>query len=287
MKRARVKSVTAALALVLVVLVAALALAAPRPSLANGSAAAQGTPAATQTARSNPANGPAGAFLSIHPQAGFPLDPFLVTVQGGGAVKASTLAPDCAGYVAAGPTVTVDYQGSVDLLRVFFYSDGDPTLVVRTPDGKYLCNDNTNAALLDPTIEVAKPAKGRYDVWIGSAQAKDLIPGFLVFTGHGNVYASNLALEDLVKRPALVEVLTHRERLTNAAARINEALAAVKSVEKLAPGTGSLTAQVTARGELPAPELAAGDALCGGLISVAPNFAFDWSGEAKAIGAMF
>jgi hypothetical protein len=227
------------------------------------------------------------AFVSINPEAGFPLDPFLMTLQGGGPVDATTMAKECKGYVTKNPTVSVDYKGKADMLKVFFYSDGDPILIVQTPDGKVLCNDNTNAVLLDPTVTLVKPGQGRYDIWVGSALARDLIPGFLVFTGHGDVHAGKLALQELVRRPALVEVLPQRDRLANAAALVKEALAAVKSADKLTPESKPLTAQVTAEGNLPTPELATGDTFCGGLISVAPNYAFEWAGQAKAAGVMF
>jgi hypothetical protein len=227
------------------------------------------------------------AFVTINPEAGFPLDPFIMSLQGGGPVEASTLAKACKGYITQNPTVSLEYKGKADMLKVFFYSDGDPILMIQTPDGKMLCNDNTNAALLDPTVTLTKPAQGKYDIWVGSALARDLIPGFLVFTGHNDVHAGKLALQELVKRPTLVEVLPQRDRLTSAAARVKEALAAVKTAEKLAPGSVPLTAQVTAEGNLPIPELATGDTLCGGLVSVAPSYAFDWSGQTKAIGAMF
>ena len=226
------------------------------------------------------------AFVSISPEAGFPLDPFLMTLQGGGPVDASTIAVECKGYVTKNPTVSVDYKGKADMLKVFFYSDGDPILLIQTPDGKVLCSDNTNAVLLDPTVTLTKPGQGRYDIWIGSALARDLIPGFLVFTGRSDVHAGRLDLQELVKRPALVEVLPQRDRLTRAAARVEEAIAAVKSAEKLAPGGGRLTARVKAEGDLPAPELATADTYCGGLITVAPSYAFDWSGQAKAVGVM-
>jgi hypothetical protein len=227
------------------------------------------------------------AFISINPEAGFPLDPFIISLQAGGPVEAGTIAVECHGYVTKNPTVSVDYKGKADILKVFFYSDGDPILIVQTPDGKVLCNDNTNLALLDPTVMLMKPGAGRYDIWVGSALARDLIPGFLAFTGHGDVGAGKLALQELVKRPAVAEVLPQRARLANAADRLKEAIAAVKSAEKLPPGGGPLTAQVTAEGNLPTPELATGDTLCGGLISVAPSYAFEWTGQAKAAGVMF
>ena len=159
-------------------------------------------------------------------------------------------------------------------------------MLIQTPDGKYLCNDNTNPALLDPTVTLTKPAQGRYNIWLGSALARDLIPGFLVFTGQGDVSAGGLALQNLVKRPVQPRVAVEQSADVRRH-RVAEAQAAVKSAEKLAPGGGPLTAQVTAAGDLPAPEVATGGSLCGGLITVAPSYAFEWSGQAKALGVMF
>lgn len=245
------------------------------------------TGAAAQTTNSVAQAEPPAAYITINPEAGFPLDPFIVSLQGGGPVAASTLSPECKGYVPKGPAVTVDYKGKADLLKAFFYSDGDTVLVIQTPDGKYLCNDDTNTLLLDPTVEIQKPAQGRYSVWVGSSLAKDLVPGFLVFTAKGNVSAGTLALKDLVKRPAQAELTPARDRLLEAAKRIAEARAAIKAPEPLKPGGGPLTKEVTASGMLPVPELSTGDTLCGGLVTIAPDYAFDWSGEAKALGVMF
>jgi hypothetical protein len=259
--------------------IAALSLALLAALLATG-AAAQSPSRAVQAE-------PPPAFITINPEAGFPLDPFIISLQGGGPEAASALSPDCKGYIPKAPAVTVDYKGKADLLKVFFYSDGDPTLVIQAPDGKYLCNDDTNEVLLDPTIEISKPAEGRYNVWVGSSLAKDLVPGFLVFTGHGNVSAGTLSLKDLVKRPALPEVAPIRQRLVAAGQRIAEALAAVKAPEALKPGGSPLTREVTADGMLPVPELSTGETLCGGLVKVVPDLAFDLASGAKALGVMF
>lgn len=230
---------------------------------------------------------PETAFITVDPEAGFPLDPFIISLQAGGPVDASTVAKACKGFVAKRPAVTVDYNGKAEILKVFFYSDGDPVLMIQTPDGKFACNDNTSPTLLDPTVTLTKPAQGRYNVWLGSALAGDLIPGFLVFTGQGDVRAGALALGSLVKRPAQPDVLPLDSRVASAATRVAEAQAAVKATTKLAPGGGPLTARVTAAGKLPAPELATGEVLCGGLITVAPSYAFEWSGQARALGVMF
>jgi hypothetical protein len=230
---------------------------------------------------------PGTAFITLNPEAGFPLDPFVVSLQAGGPVDASTLAKGCKGFTTKNPALAVDYRGKAELLKVFFYSDGDPVLLIQTPDGKFVCNDNTSPALLDPTVTLTRPAQGRYNVWLGSALARDLIPGFLAFTSRGDVNAGDLALQNLVRRPAQPAVLPLSSRLTAAATRVAEAQAAAKPAGKLTPGGGPLTAQVSATGNLPAPEVATGGAYCGGLITVAPSYAFEWSGQAKALGMMF
>lgn len=265
-------------ALLLLALTAVVA----RPGLGSG-LPAQATPAATPITTTAKAE---GAYIVINPAAGFPLDPFLVSLQGGGPVLASTLAEGCAGYVAASPAVTADYQGDADQLRAFFYSDGDTTLVVETPGGDILCNDNTNQLVLDPTIAITQPVKGPYNVWVGSINPKDLVPGFLVFTTHDNVTAGTLALASLVKRPAAPAVLPHRERLTNAAQRIAAVTAKLTAVEALAAGGKDVTKNFTASGSLPAPELQTGDTLCGGLVNETPDYAFDWSGATDALNLL-
>jgi hypothetical protein len=201
-------------------------------------------------------------------------------------VKASTLSEDCTGYIAANPTASVDFKGEADILRAFFYSDGDPTLIVRTPDGAYLCGDNTNSLILDPTVEISEPVTGTYDVWVGSTVATDLIPGFLVFTTRSDMNAAKLTLGSLVKRPAAPEVIPMRDRLVNAAKRLEEANAAVKAAAVLKAGGKPATKDITADGDLPAPELQTGDTLCGGLVTIEPNYAFDWSGDAKALNLL-
>src|SRR5262245_20002239 len=51
------------------------------------------------------------AYVTLNLAAGFPLDPFFVSVNGGGEVDASTLASGCTGYVNTEPTVTLNWTG--------------------------------------------------------------------------------------------------------------------------------------------------------------------------------
>lgn len=268
-----------AVAVLVIAAIALLSIAAVAMASRSQAVAAQ---AATATPAAEEAAG-AGAFIAISPQTGFPLDPFLVSLQGGGPVDASTVSDQCSGYVAEAPAVTVDYQGEADLLRAFFLSNGDTTLVVQTPDGDFLCNDDTHALLLDPSIVITAPVQGVYSVWVGSVTAQDKIPGFLVFTTKESVTAGNLALSDLVRRQPLPPTQPLRQRQIDAGQRLAEALAAVEDPEVLEAGGDDVTVEVTADGDLPVPEMLTNDALCSGLVSLTPNYAFDWSGETETL----
>jgi heat shock protein HslJ len=104
------------------------------------------------------------AMVSIDLAAGFPLDPTFVSVNGGGEVDARLLGNQCSGYIHRQPVVTVNWSGEADMARVFYVSDGDPTLVVLTPKGELLCNDNVHSQLLDPFVEIEKPVAGSTDL---------------------------------------------------------------------------------------------------------------------------
>jgi hypothetical protein len=276
MKASRTARAVAVLVIALITLLSIAAVAMASRNQAVTAQAATATPAAEEAAV-------AGAFIAISPQAGFPLDPFLVSLQGGGPVDASTVSDACSGFVAEAPAVTVDYQGEADLLRAFFLSNGDTTLVVQTPDGDFLCNDDTHPLLLDPSIVITAPVQGVYSVWVGSVAAQDLIPGFLVFTTKESVTAGSLALADLVRRQPLLATQPLRQRQIDAGQRLAEALAAVEDAAALEAGGDDVTVEVTADGILPMPELLTNDALCSGLVSLTPSYAFDWSGETETL----
>ena len=241
------------------------------------------TPAAAQAATDDSMEASADAFLTINTEAGFPLDPFLVSVQAGGPITATTLSEDCAGYISEAPVVTANYQGEADLLKVFFYSDHNTTLVVETPDGDYLCNDDTSTLLLDPTIAITQPVPGAYNVWVGNSTPRGLAAGFLVFTTHEEMNGSTLALANLVRRQAMPAVLPLRDRAVRATQRLQDALAAVDSPTAIEAGGDAITTTITAAGDLPAPEFQTDDSLCNGLVSATPDFAFDWTGESDAL----
>ena len=54
---------------------------------------------------------------------------------------------------------------------MYVSSDADTTLVIRTPDGRFLCNDDTYG--LNPSVEQPSWPLGRYMVWVGSYREGD------------------------------------------------------------------------------------------------------------------
>ncbi|MEZ4558290.1 MAG: hypothetical protein R2854_17960 [Caldilineaceae bacterium] len=153
------------------------------------------------------------AYVSLDLAAGFPLDPFLVSVNGGGSVDASQFGEGCTGFVNEAPTVSLNWEGETDFVEAFFYSASDPVMVVQTPAGDYLCSDDANEMLLDPVIEMAQPANGRYNIWVGSYTPEQLIPGLLVLTTRSEINLGTFDLASLVQRTPIPEDVLEPEEV--------------------------------------------------------------------------
>ncbi len=254
----------------------------------NAASTVTNTVAVTNTMTATAPQAAGGAFVTINLEAGIPLDPFFLSLQGGGPKSAEGLGPNCRGYIQQAPSVSFNFKGNADLLKTFFFSDGDPVLVVQTPDGKYLCDDNTNRLLLDPSLEIDSPQAGRYNVWVGSAAAKQLIPGVLVLTTRPGINVGNFQLGDLVKRPPIPESLpalplnpANRQRLEQGLARLAARLPTFQA------GDQPLTQTVTADGNLEAVQYFNGDLSCNGYIRLLPSYAFNFKGQTSALHLLF
>lgn len=201
----------------------------------------------------------------------FAPDPFLISVAGGGDNPTATLTAECAGFVAQTPTVVLHWVGEADLLRIFVYSDHDSLLVVQTPGGKMLCNDDAAPNLLDSSVDVARPAAGAYKLWVGSAAAGQRIAGFLVITSKEENNLGTFELGRLVARPRL-PVQPATPALTfdlNGGAALAETMAGATAV---------LTTTLTAMGDRPAFQFLTGDHPCNGLVRTQPDYVLNWQG---------
>lgn len=100
---------------------------------------------------------------------GFSPDPFAIDLDAGGPDENPVEGPGCVGYIsAAQPDVVVDYTAG-DIFNLYFYVESggvDTTLMIHTPDGRWLCNDDFEG--LEPRVDVPNPTSGAYAIWVGT-----------------------------------------------------------------------------------------------------------------------
>ncbi len=102
---------------------------------------------------------------------GFEDDPLVIPIAAGGRENAAELGSDCYGLVADPPDVSINYLSGEFELNFAVLSEIDTTLVVNTPSGQWVCNDDYN--LVNPGISFDDPQSGQYDIWIGVYSAND------------------------------------------------------------------------------------------------------------------
>lgn len=124
------------------------------------------------------AAGSAAAQQEISLSAGFVPDPVYVDVYSGGSNEAYNISQSCVGTIADSPDVNVYFESYGGRLAFSVYSEGDTSLVINGPDGRYYCNDDTNG--LNPVLIWGNAPSGTYNIWIGAVGAG--APATLVIT---------------------------------------------------------------------------------------------------------
>ncbi|MBN2385638.1 MAG: hypothetical protein JXB85_01365 [Anaerolineales bacterium] len=126
---------------------------------------------------------------------GFSPDPYEVFVTAGGPVDVYMLglSSGCTGYTETAPSFSLYWSGSTSELNIFFMGDQneDTTLVINTPDGGWLCNDDSGYSY-DPLITIRNPGEGRYDIWVGTYWSDETAPGTLYVTSDPDVNPGSL-----------------------------------------------------------------------------------------------
>lgn len=106
-------------------------------------------------------------FGSLSLDEGFVPDPETVSVTSGGNVEVGI--DGCSyGYVSSAPDINLYYTTSGDS-DLYFYvvGDGDTTLLVNTPNGDWVCDDDSYEDG-DPILVLRNAPDGLYNVWVGS-----------------------------------------------------------------------------------------------------------------------
>ena len=105
---------------------------------------------------------------------GFEPDPFVTALDAGGDYDASGLGVNgCLGYIARPPDYRINWTAGRTKLPLVFsvMSDADTTLVVNDAQGHWICDDDSGNGALNPSITIADPVSGQYDVWVGTFQS--------------------------------------------------------------------------------------------------------------------
>ena len=132
--------------------------------LASAVAAALMAVAATSAAAQNPASTATSGGTRV--RAGFTPDPIQVRIYSGGSIDASRLGGRCVGMIASAPDYEFTYTAGSFPLSFGVVSDGDTSLVINGPDGRWYCNDDSQG--LNPVLSWGRPPSGSYDVWVGA-----------------------------------------------------------------------------------------------------------------------
>lgn len=120
--------------------------------------------AATSAAAQDP--GAAATSGGTRVRAGFTPDPIRVSIYSGGSIDASRLGGACVGMIASAPDYEFTYTAGSFPLSFGVVSNGDTSLVINGPDGRWYCNDDAQG--LNPILTWGRPQSGSYDVWVGA-----------------------------------------------------------------------------------------------------------------------
>ncbi|MCL4246662.1 MAG: hypothetical protein KJ065_00780 [Anaerolineae bacterium] len=122
--------------------------------------------------------------------ADFTPDPLTLPMTAGGSIDLEANNPSlepqvhCTGFYNAAPNAIFRLNVPLTFIRLFFLADsndGDATLVLRSPEGRWYCNDDSYNAV-NPTLNVIDAPAGTYQLWLGSFGAEASIPGTFYMT---------------------------------------------------------------------------------------------------------
>jgi hypothetical protein len=105
-------------------------------------------------------------YGSANLSSGFLPDPYTVSLTAGGSISAWGLGNGTAGNVANPPDFDLYYNAGGYTLYIYVVSASDTTLVINTPDGQWVGNDDYDG--FNPAVVFTNPRSGLYDIWVGT-----------------------------------------------------------------------------------------------------------------------
>jgi hypothetical protein len=119
---------------------------------------------------------------------GFTPDPHSITGVSGGIIDVKSLSlggSDCIGFASKAPDFRLLWTGSTTSLVIRFESNSpadDTILIINTPDGSWICNDDAGSDTLNPVIRLNGQKEGQYDIWVASLTNGSYSEGKLIVT---------------------------------------------------------------------------------------------------------
>ena len=120
----------------------------------------------------------APTYGTVTLKAGFEPDPFTKKLNAGGPIQ--TELGGVKAWVAKAPDFRLNYTAGQYALTIHVEAEGDTTLLVNLPDGKWVADDDSGGNL-NPLLRFEKPQSGQYDIWVGTYN-KASIPAVLKIT---------------------------------------------------------------------------------------------------------
>ncbi|MBN4053420.1 FHA domain-containing protein [Haliea sp. AH-315-K21] len=113
-------------------------------------------------------------YETINLDEGFLPDPQLFELIAGGDVDASNVDYSCYGYVSEAPDYRLNYAAGSSGLGIYTNSESDTTLLINTPDGEWICDDdNLYLENLNAGYFFENPLPGEYNIWVGTYSESD------------------------------------------------------------------------------------------------------------------
>ena len=106
-------------------------------------------------------------YGSVSLEEGFLPDPHSTSLTAGGSIEVNK--GSCSyGYVADAPDVDFYYDSSGSSnLYIYVHGDADTTLLINTPSGSWVCNDD-GLGNANPVVVIPNAGGGLYNIWVGT-----------------------------------------------------------------------------------------------------------------------
>ena len=124
---------------------------------------------------------------TVRLDAGFTPDPSTMEIMAGGPHRAQDMAEPgvtCRGYTTENPDVILYYEAGVFDLTVSLNAQSDTAIIVGTPDGRLLCDDDGGPGL-NPSVTVINPVSGFYGIWGATYLSGPQAPAVLIVSELG------------------------------------------------------------------------------------------------------